>query len=421
MTGSLARGTTGRRSRGLLGAKSRGTKAPALKPGLDLTRVGLTYEEGVVASVIDGQVTPEEIGHLVAMPLEKVAAILAKLREKDLLADGDGRHLDPYAGFIFPLPLMQAEADLREEDRKKVIYTYDRLEDWNHYELLGIRRRDDAAAVKRAFQEKVKEWHPDVWGRGRANLGPFGRMITHIFEQVKKANQVLSNEKTRAEYDEEHASFFVDEQDMAEMLAKQRRRERDEQRARAREARRKRMNPVKHRLVKAREMYRQAIALEKAGEIVPALRAAQTAAAFDPNKEEYAQLEKRLTRETSEIRIEPYMKKGSNHERLTQWDEAIECFQEAVRRAPEHGPARLRLAYNLLQGGRDPHEARSHAQKAIALLSGEPEAHYVLGLCYERAEMSKAAVREYARAVELKSNFVEAKKRLNRLRWGFGF
>ena len=95
------------------------------------------------------------------------------------------------------------------------------------------------------------------------------------------------------------------------------------------------------------------------------------------------------------------------------------AFEEAVRIAPEHGPARLRLAFNLAMGRRDPDEASSHAQKAAQLLPSEPEAHFVLGLCYEKAGLEKAAIRAFAKAVELKPNYSDAKKRLRSLKWGF--
>jgi len=385
---------------------------PRLAEGVDLTRVDLPYEEGLVAARVDGVSTPPEIALSVSMDLEQVAVRLASLREKGLLADG---RRDPYNGYIFPLPLMQARADLDEAERKRIIYTYDQLDTWNHYELLRVRRRDDAAAVKRAFQEQVKAWHPDRWRR--KELGPFGRMITQIFERVKTAYGTLSDPAARAAYDAEHAAFYVDEQDMAEMLAHQRRTERDQQRQDERSERRKRRNPVRKRIQQAREQFRQAVAHRDAGELIEALRAAQTAAAFDPKNEEYATLVENLSHEASEFRIGPVMKTGERMESLLRWDEAIECFDKAVRYAPENGQARLRLAYNLLQGGRGPDEAREHAQKAVNLLSEEAEAHFVLGLCYEMADKPKVAIREYNRALELRPNYVEAKKRLKKLRW----
>ena len=52
-------------------------------------------------------------------------------------------------------------------------------------------------------------------------------------------------------------------------------------------------------------------------------------------------------------------------------------------------------------------------------LPDDPEAHFVLGMCYEKGGMDKAAVREYSRAIELKPNHSEAKKRLKKMKWGF--
>jgi Flp pilus assembly protein TadD len=73
----------------------------------------------------------------------------------------------------------------------------------------------------------------------------------------------------------------------------------------------------------------------------------------------------------------------------------------------------------MIMGGRDPHEANVHAHKAVSLLPDDPEAHFVLGMCYEKGGMAKAAVRAFSRAIELKPNYAEAKKRLKKLKWGF--
>ena len=73
----------------------------------------------------------------------------------------------------------------------------------------------------------------------------------------------------------------------------------------------------------------------------------------------------------------------------------------------------------MLRGGRDAQVAVLHAQKGVQALPKDPEAHFVLGLCYDRGGKDKAAARALAKAVELKPNYKEAKKRLRELKWGF--
>lgn len=398
-----------------MGAHKPSKRSPALASGVNLMRFDLSYEEGLLAARLDGQTTEPDLALLLGWSQGQVADVLAGLRTKGVVDDGDTPRSDPYGAFIFPLPLMQAESDLTEEQRKKVIFTYDRLDDLNHYEVLQVRRRDDARAIKSAFQLRVKEWHPDRWPR---NKGPFGKMIQQIFERVQRANGTLSNEKTREAYDAELGPFFMDEDDLAEMKARQRRKERDILREQERVDRRKRRNPMRKRIDQASEHHQKALDREAAGEVVEALREAQTAAAFDPKNQAHAALVERLTEAAAEHRIGPAMAKGRRLESVLRFDEAIECFEHAVRYAPENGEVHLRLAYCLIQGGASQtRSALEHAKKAASLLPDDAEAHYVLALCWERADAKKAAVSSVQRALELRPSYVEAKKLLKKLRW----
>ena len=397
-----------------MGSDKARKSCPVLAKGVDLTRVDLTYDEGLLAARIDGRTPANELALLLGWPPDRVAAVLDDLRAKGVVEDADAPRSDPYGSFIFPLPLMQADCALDVEQRKRVIFTYERLDDLTHYELLGARRRDDDKAIRTAFQSTVLEWHPDRWPR---DAGPFGRMIQQIFERVKRAHTVLTNAKSREAYDAELGPFYMDEDDLAEMKAQQHRKEREAFRERERVERRRRRNPVIKRLDQAREHHRKAIAHEKVGEVVEALREAQSALTFDPKSEEYAKLVERLSEAASDHRIGPAMAKGRRLEHMLRFDEAIECFEHAVRHAPENGDVRIRLAYNLVQAQREPQEALKHAKKAVTLLPDEAEAHYVLALCWVRADAKKAAVGALQRALELRPSYAEAKKLSRRFRW----
>ena len=157
---------------------------------------------------------------------------------------------------------------------------------------------------------------------------------------------------------------------------------------------------------------------EKAGELLAALRLLQTAVTYS-EKPEYAEAAERVKISAGELRVGPYMRRGAAMEHMMRWEQAANVFREAVRVSPENAVAHLRLAYNMVMAGLEPHEATVHAHKAVMVLPDDPEAHFVLGLCYEKGGMEKAAVRSYTRAIELKPNHTEAKKRLKRLKWGF--
>jgi tetratricopeptide (TPR) repeat protein len=393
---------------------------------VDLTRLDLAPEEGQLAARLDGPMSVDDIAAMMGWEAAHTERVVQRLVEKRALirqgeqADEQGANgqaaSDPYRGFEFPAPLMNAACDLTEEERKRIIWTYGQLDQMTYYDLLQAKRRDDAAEVSRKYKERSKEWHPDRW---RRELGPFKRMIDEVFKRVQLARKTLSDPRARAEYDEQVAHLIVDEDDLAEMRAEQRRRTRDLFRQKESLERRRRRNPIIKNLDKARQQAVKAEELEEKGQMVEALRAAQMALTFDERNPTYREMVDRLSDKAAESRIELPMRRGRSAESMAKWEEAIHFFEEAVRLAPKMPEAKKRLAYNLLMGGRDPHEALNQAAKAVEGLPRDPEAHYIAGLCYEKADMNKAAVRALSRAVELKSNYAEAKKRLRNLRWGF--
>lgn len=389
---------------------------PRLRDGIDLTRTRLSPEEGFLVSRVDGRTKVSELALLVGKPPDEVRQVVSRLvSSRILVLAGQTADLDAWDGFRFPAGALAEDVDLNDEEKKRILFTHGHLEDWTHYELLGARWRDDAKAIKAAYFERSREWHPDRFRRTK--LGSYEARINDIFKALNTAYSVLSKPDTKAAYDRENAPAF-DEEDMAEMLAAQRREARDAEREAAKKRRRLERNPLRRRFVQAKEMYAQALDATEKGDHMEGLRLVQAALAFH-DKDEYRALKNELQRSTAEQRVAPLIRRGQNAESMTSWEDAIQMFREAVRLAPEHGQARLRLGYNLLMGKHPVQEANEHVQKAVRLLPNDPEAHYVLALCYVRGDMAKLAIRALEKSLELKPNYSEAKKLQKKLRWGF--
>lgn len=64
---------------------------------------------------------------------------------------------------------------------------------YDHYKVLGVPRDADAHAIKRAYRERVKQWHPDRNGSSQA---------AEVFHALHEAYSVLSDAASRAAYDE---------------------------------------------------------------------------------------------------------------------------------------------------------------------------------------------------------------------------
>lgn len=399
---------------------------PRLREGIDITKAGLTVEEGFIVSRLDGHTKVSDIASMVGKPPEAVEKILRRLSKAGVIWMGDEPKTQEapsptavvtrdYGNYIFsPGPMME-ESDLTVDERKRILFFFEHLDTWNHYELLQVKRRDSAKEIKRAYFLRSKEWHPDRFRK--PNLGTFKSRIDKIFKQIQVAYHTLSDEKKRAEYDED-CVFMVDEDEISKMLGLQRKEEREKRRAEEAVERRKKRNPIRQRIAKAKQFYEEALELESQGNMLQALRAAQTAQTYG-SKPEYEEAVERLKIAAGQHKVGPLMRKGAHQEHMTNWDNAIIAFREAVRLSPDNGEAHLRLSYNMLMARRPAQEINPHVQKAISLLPKEPEAHYILGLVYEMGGMQKAAVRALTTALELRPTYVEAKKKLKKLKWGF--
>src|SRR5690606_36115339 len=92
-----------------------------------------------------------------------------------------------------------APSDLTLEQRKRVLDLYYRLDDLDHYTLLGVRRDADKKTIKRAYFEYAGQMHPD---RGlKQNLGSFKPPTEVLFAWVTEAHDTLVDRTKRPEYD----------------------------------------------------------------------------------------------------------------------------------------------------------------------------------------------------------------------------
>ncbi|MEM1026101.1 MAG: tetratricopeptide repeat protein [Myxococcota bacterium] len=396
-----------------------------LARGVKVDRLDLTMEEGRVAVTIPEEaLSAVEITAITQLPQHQVQAILSALVNRGYVErigpKGPKSTTDSdYGDFIFPAHLMGAECDLDEAQRKRIIFTHSKLENWTYYELLRVRRRDDKAQVTKAFRQRSLEWHPDRFPR---NKGPFARYLQEIFKSLEKARKVLSDAKLREEYDQAHGHLFIDPEDLAEMRAKKRREAREAKREQEAIERRRRRNPIRKKLQKAEQMKGRSQDLEESGDLAAALEQARLAMAYDPNNEELKAKFEQLEAATAKHRSEPWIRRGQSALTLAKWEPAIECFRKALEVDPDNGQALTGLAYCLAYGeGAESSlaEASRLATKAVALQPRDPEGHHVQGVCYWKKGMKKKAVESLEKCIELRPNHADAKKLLKKLRWPF--
>lgn len=89
--------------------------------------------------------------------------------------------------------------DIDLPTQRKILGLVARLESVDHYTLLGVDPSSEKKDIKRAYFDRMNEFHLDkFYGK---KIGSFGPRLQKITQQLTKASDTLSRNKTRAEYD----------------------------------------------------------------------------------------------------------------------------------------------------------------------------------------------------------------------------
>lgn len=113
----------------------------------------------------------------------------------------------PIAKFTFdPLELDEA-VEIGLEKRRQVLYYHFYLERLSYYDLMQVPRDADTRTIRKSYFKLSKEFHPDLYFR--KELGSYRRKIEEIFQWLARAYAVLSDAKSRAEYDAVLSRGFV--------------------------------------------------------------------------------------------------------------------------------------------------------------------------------------------------------------------
>ena len=176
---------------------------PKLKPAA-LSGLKLGADEGFVLSRVDGKLTVGQICLLVPFDADVTATIIAQLAKVGALEI-------PGAEIPEPLPSLQPEVpatpvaatlmeglDLTAEQARRIDEFFATLATRDAFELLEIGRTADKKEIKRAYFKMSKELHPDrYFGK---NIGPYKDRLSKIFQSVKAAYELLSDDARRTAY-----------------------------------------------------------------------------------------------------------------------------------------------------------------------------------------------------------------------------
>lgn len=183
----------------------------------DPASLGLAPAEQLVFARVNGEANEWEIAIATGSAVEQVTTVLSRLERRGVVSfvngaspsgppvSVDAAPTGPPPG---PAPLDPPRYDPSElvptldidiAHQKHILDIHSRLDDLDHYELLGVRRDADKRTIKRAYHELAALFHPDRFFR--KEIGAFKAKTEAVFTKVTQAQDVLAAKDRRAEYD----------------------------------------------------------------------------------------------------------------------------------------------------------------------------------------------------------------------------
>jgi tetratricopeptide (TPR) repeat protein len=317
--------------------------------------------------------------------------------------------LDRYQGHLFnPADLAEA-ADLDLDQRKAILFADAKLSEWTHWQVLGLPWNASVEAVRAAYIDQVKVFHPDRYPNRK--LGSYRARLERVFRRVTEARDLLTSEPGRAEYVLATAPAL-------ERTRIEARRLEDERRSTERRGRLARHNPLLARAERISELMRHGREMMAAGQFIQAANDFQLVASLDANQAEASALAAEARTQGMASRVAACLEKGQAAEALQGWQAALAAYRAALEIDPNQLRALILASHAATEVG-DPGAAREFAEQAIRVQPRSALAHQALGYALEAGGKRSDARKALERAVEIDPRLDSAKERLKKLRWSF--
>lgn len=191
-------------------------KVPRLAANVDVRTFKLDAMDGFLLTRIDGRSGARELARDTGLLEFQVQKTLEKLEKLGVVEVVDpstpvvnappprDRTQLPQFGSIGNAPKydpkeLEEEVDLSAEQKKRVLDMFYRLDDLDHYTLLGLGRDADKKTVKRSYFELAALMHPDRYFKKK--LGSFKSKMVELFGRITDAHDTLVDAAKRLDYD----------------------------------------------------------------------------------------------------------------------------------------------------------------------------------------------------------------------------
>jgi curved DNA-binding protein CbpA len=416
-------------------SREREDRIPRLAPGWERCGLTLSPAEGFLLSRIDGA-TPwtllREIGGLA--PTEADRCLERWLAEGLVIVVSGGSTTAPTQ----PEPPPEATrtpagSDLESqldpslqisiEAQRRVLQFEVGLERPYH-ELLGVARGVDAKAVKRAYFQLSKEYHPDRYYR--REIGPYAEKLDRIFKKIVEAYELLMDPTTRAELERsmgerapEPAAAAPARPDAQKRAAApaappppsagRRALERLHRQFRIPDA------ILAERRGRAREFHAAALVALRKQRWLDAATSARLAIAFDPWNDEYKKRFAEAQAPLNEVRVKDLLERAEVAAHGNAAHDALRLFEDALHYRPHDPMVNARAAEVALEAG-ELALAHEYAERACELRSEVGAYQRTLGRVLAREGKRDEAIVAFERAIALNPKDKQSADEIKKLR-----
>jgi len=181
--------------------------ALTLVSGVNVRDLPIGPTEAFVLSRVEGSITQAELVIATGLAPEEIEGIVARLvllgaieLSRPSMASPTQSPTQRSGSHSIPLAARsEAVSELTPEQQRQLLDLDQRHASLDHYQLLGVEPSADAKAIRAAYYELVRVYHPDrYFGK---SLGSFEAPLVRVFGKFSEAYEVLHRAESRAEYD----------------------------------------------------------------------------------------------------------------------------------------------------------------------------------------------------------------------------
>jgi tetratricopeptide (TPR) repeat protein len=316
---------------------------------------------------------------------------------------------DRYQGHLFNPADLSETVDIDVDRRKAILFAEAMLAEWTHWQVLGLPWNASVEAVRAAYIEQVKIFHPDQYSGQK--LGSYRTRLERVFRRVTEARDVLAAE-------DERAAYVLATAPALERTRIEARRLEDERRSAERRGRLARHNPLLARAGRISDLMKHGRDMMAAGSFNQAANDFLLVTSLDQGNAEAAGLAAEARKKATAARVADCIDKGRAAEALGAWHGALAAYRAALEVEPSSIRALVLASRAAIELG-DAGAARDFAEQAIRAQPRSAVAHEALGSALEAAGKRSDAKKALERAVEIDPRLESAKDRLKKLRWSF--